>query len=96
VEGALEDDDRRFPGRVAAILTAFSTASTPLLTSMTDFGPSPGTAAISFSASRTGPSYGVTMKQVWVNFSACSLMAATTLGWEWPTFMTAMPPPKSR
>ena len=26
---------------------------------------------------------------VWVNFSAWSLMAATTLGWEWPTFITA-------
>ena len=35
------------------------------------------------------------MKQVWVNFSACSWMAWTTFGWEWPTFMTAMPPAKS-
>ena len=35
------------------------------------------------------------MKQVCVNLSAWALMAATTLGWLWPMFMTAMPPPKS-
>ena len=35
------------------------------------------------------------MKQVWWNFSAWALMAATTLGWQWPMFMTPMPPAKS-
>jgi len=47
------------------------------------------------SASRMAVSYGFTMKQVWVNLSAWALMAATTLGWLWPTFITEMPPPKS-
>src|SRR5690606_4839556 len=41
------------------------------------------------------PSYGATMKQVWVNCSTCALTASTTRGAELPTPVTAMPEPRS-
>ena len=33
---------------------------------------------------------------VWISVAACSAMAATTFGWQWPVLVTAMPEAKSR
>ena len=78
-----------------AILTAFSTASAPELNSALRFSSSPGVRRLSCSATATYPSYGVIMKQVWVNCATCSLTAATTRGALLPIVVTAMPEPKS-
>ncbi len=86
------------PGRpvaARAILTAFSTASAPELTSIERFSCSPGVSRLSCSQTATYPSYGVIMKQVWVNRSTCSVTAATTSGAALPTLVTAMPEPRS-
>ena len=48
-----------------------------------------------FLADPTYPSYGVTMKQVWVKAATCSVTPATTCGAELPTLITAMPEPRS-
>jgi hypothetical protein len=66
-----------------------------LLTKTAFLGKLPGVRRQSLSASRMAVSYGLTMKQVWVNLSAWALMAVTTLEWLWPMFITPMPPPKS-
>ncbi len=76
-------------------MTAFSTASAPLLTRMDRFSWSPGVIRLRFSHTVTYDSYGATMKQVWVNRSACSFTRAATRGFALPTFVTAMPEPKS-
>ena len=55
----------------------------------------PGVRRASSSQTATYPSYGVTMKQVWVNRPACSATRATTRGAALPTETTAMPDPKS-
>ena len=47
-----------------AILTAFSTASAPVVTNMVFFGDGPGARRLSSSASSTAESYGVTITQV--------------------------------
>ncbi len=78
-----------------AIFTAFSTASAPVVRKMVFFGKSPGVMSFSRSARRIYCSYGFTWKQVWVNLPSCSVTAATTFGWQWPVFSTAMPPAKS-
>ena len=78
-----------------AILTAFSTASAPELTSIERFSCSPGVSRLSCSQTATYPSYGVIMKQVWVNAPTCSVTAATTSGAALPTLVTAMPEPRS-
>jgi hypothetical protein len=76
-------------------LTAFSTASAPEFTSIDRFSKLPGVSRLSRSQTSTYPSYGVIMKQVWVNRAACSATAATTGGAALPTEVTAMPEPKS-
>ena len=76
-------------------MTAFSTASAPELNSAERLSWSPGVSALSASATSTYPSYGVIMKQVWVNRSTCSCTAATTCGAALPTVVTAIPEPKS-
>lgn len=48
-----------------------------------------------FSHTATYDSYGATMKQVWVNRSACAFTRAATRGFALPTPVTAMPDPKS-
>src|SRR5215468_12152805 len=78
-----------------AILTAFSTASAPELNSADRFSWSPGVCLASSSHTATYPSYGVTMKQVWVNIATCSRTRSATLGALLPTETTAMPEPKS-
>src|SRR3954449_2527522 len=78
-----------------AILTAFSTGSEPLLNNAERFSWSPGVSRASSSQTATYPSYGVTMKQVWVKASTCSCTAATTRGAALPTLTTAMPAPRS-
>lgn len=50
---------------------------------------------MSCSATATYPSYGVTMKQVWVNSATCVRTASTTRGDELPIVVTAMPEPRS-
>ena len=76
-------------------MTAFSTASAPELNSAERFSCVPGVSSLSFSATATYPSYGVTMKQVWVKSATCSCTASTTRGAALPTEVTAMPEPKS-
>ena len=66
-------------------MTAFSTASAPELTSIDRFSKPPGVSRLSRSHTSTYPSYGVIMKQVWVNRAACSATAATTAGAALPT-----------
>ena len=78
-----------------AILTAFSTASAPELSSAERLSWSPGVRRASSSQTATYSSYGVTMKQVWVNRSACSRIPAATRGALLPTDVTAIPEPKS-
>ena len=55
------------PVACRAILTAFSTASEPELNSADFLAWVPGVSAASCSQTSTYPSYGVIMKQVWVN-----------------------------
>lgn len=50
---------------------------------------------LSVSATATYDSYGVTMKQVWVNSATCARTASTTRGAELPMVVTAMPEPRS-
>jgi hypothetical protein len=76
-------------------LTAFSTASAPELNSAERLSYVPGVRRASSSQTSTYPSYGVTMKQVWVNLAACSATRALTRGAALPTETTAMPDPKS-
>src|SRR3984957_6692654 len=83
------------PVACLAILTAFSTASAPELNSAERFSWSPGVRRASSSQTDTYSSYGVTMKQVWVNRSACSRIPAVTRGALLPTDVTAIPEPKS-
>ncbi len=83
------------PVACRAILTAFSRASAPLLVSRVFFGARPGAIAFNFSHSATYPSYGETLKHVWVNRSSCSAAARTTSGLVWPTLSVPMPPAKS-
>src|SRR3954454_22493634 len=83
------------PVACRAILTAFSTASAPELNSAERFSWSPGVSRASSSQTATYPSYGVTMKQVWVKAATCSCTAATTRGDELPTLSTAIPDPRS-
>ncbi len=78
-----------------AILTAFSTASAPLLTRIERFSWSPGVSRLRASQTLTYDSYGATMKQVCVNRAACSATASATFGLALPTLVTAMPEPKS-
>ena len=63
-----------------AILTAFSTASAPVVKKAVFFGVGPGTSAFSFSASSTKLSYGVTIAQVWVKRSIWPFTASITFG----------------
>ena len=35
------------------------------------------------------------MKSVWTKRAACSWIASTTRGWQWPTLHTPTPPAKS-
>ena len=49
----------------------------------------------SSSQTSTYPSYGVTMKQVWVNCATCCCTRLTTASAALPTDVTAMPEPKS-
>jgi hypothetical protein len=78
-----------------AIFTAFSTASAPELNSADRFSYVPGVSSLSFSATATYSSYGVTMKQVWVKSATCACTASTTRGAALPTDVTAIPEPKS-
>ena len=78
-----------------AILTAFSTASAPELNSADFLAWSPGVSSASCSQTSTYPSYGVTMKQVWVKSASCAEARRTTASAEAPTEVTAMPEPKS-
>ena len=78
-----------------ATLTAFSTASAPELNSAERFSWSPGVSRASSSQTATYPSYGPTMKQVWVKAATWAWTAATTSGAELPTLVTAMPDPRS-
>ena len=78
-----------------AIFTAFSTASAPELNSAERLSCVPGVRLASSSQTSTYPSYGVTMKQVWVNLAACSATRADTRGAALPTETTAIPDPKS-
>src|SRR5436190_7328551 len=78
-----------------AILTAFSTASTPELANIVFTGPSIGTSALSRSASSMYGSFAVTWKQVCVSSSSCRWAAATTSGAVCPTFRTEMPVARS-
>jgi hypothetical protein len=76
-------------------LIAFSTASAPELSSTDRFSWLPGVRRASSSQTATYSSYGVTMKQVWVNRAACALTRSTTRGAALPADTTAMPEPKS-
>ena len=78
-----------------AILTAFSTASAPELNSAERLSWLPGVCSASFSHTATYPSYGVTMKQVWVNWPAWCCTRSARRGALFPTEVTAMPEPKS-
>src|SRR6266851_1636744 len=75
-----------------AILTAFSTASAPLLKKMAFLGKSPGASLTMRSANSTYGSYIITLKQVCVNLAACSAMARVTSGRACPIFIAPMPP----
>ena len=55
----------------------------------------PGVRRASSSQTSTYPSYGVTMKQVWVNCATCCCTRLTTASAALPTDATAMPEPKS-
>src|SRR5215475_2226484 len=83
------------PVACLAILTAFSTASAPELNNADRLSYSPGVSLFSCSHTSTYPSYGVTMKQVWVNCATCSVTLVTTSSALLPTEVTAMPDPKS-
>src|SRR3954452_24679866 len=83
------------PVATRAIFTAFSTASAPELNSADFLAWSPGVSSASATHTSTYPSYGVTMKQVWVNAAACSCTRETTDGAALPTVVTAMPEPRS-
>ena len=76
-------------------MTAFSTASAPELNSTVRLSWVPGVSRLSSSATRTYPSYGVTMKQVCVNACTWAATASATRGLALPTVVTAMPDPKS-
>ena len=78
-----------------AILIVFSTASAPVVTKIAFLGVGPGASRLSFSASSTATSYGVTIRQVWLNASSCAATAACTFGCRCPVLSTAMPPAKS-
>ena len=78
-----------------AILTAFSTASAPELNNTDFLACVPGVSRFSASHTATYPSYGVTMKQVWVNDATWADTLATTESAALPTLTTAMPEPKS-
>jgi hypothetical protein len=78
-----------------AILTAFSTASAPLLNNADLFACVPGVRAPSSAQTSTYPSYGVIMKQVWVNARTCSTTRPVTSGAALPTLVTAMPEARS-
>jgi hypothetical protein len=78
-----------------AIFTAFSTASAPELNSAARLANPPGVRSINCSQTATYDSYGVTMKQVWVNRSTWARTASTTRGAALPTLVTAMPEAKS-
>ena len=74
-----------------AILTAFSTASAPELNRADFFAWSPGVSSASASHTSTYPSYGATMKHVWVNAATWSVTRRTTSGALLPTLVTAIP-----
>jgi hypothetical protein len=76
-------------------LTAFSTASAPELNRAERLSYVPGVRRASSSQTSTYPSYGVTMKQVWVNWATCACTRSTTALAALPTEVTAMPEPKS-
>ncbi len=78
-----------------AILTAFSTASAPLFSRADFFSWSPGVSSASSSHTSTYPSYGVTMKHVWVNARTWSTTRSTTCGAALPTLATAIPEARS-
>ena len=77
-------------------MTAFSIASAPLLTNSVFLANVPGDNLARRSASETYDSYGRTEKHMCEKRSACACTAATTDGTAWPTFITPMPPAKSR
>src|SRR4030042_6465196 len=90
---------QRIPGRLVkylAILTAFSTASAPLLTNMVFMGDLEETSSFSSLAKAIYGSYIWTIKQVCRYFPAWSRMASTTSSGQCPTLSTPMPPEKSR
>src|SRR5918999_2739619 len=85
------------PVAARAILTAFSTASAPELTSAERCSPAPhGESSARRRQTSTYGSYVPTIAHWWRYRSACSLMASTTAGWRWPTFWQPIPPAKSR
>ena len=55
----------------------------------------PGVLRFSSSQTSTYPSYGVTMKQVWVNCATCAWTRSATRAAAFPTDVTAIPEPKS-
>src|SRR5580693_3222926 len=83
------------PVACRATLIAFSTASAPEFSSTDRFSCVPGVRRPSSSHTVTYSSYGVTMKQVWVNWATCALTRSTTRGAALPAETTAMPDPKS-
>ncbi len=62
---------------------------------MVRFGVVPGAFSFMRAASLMYDSQGKTLMEVWAKRSICAWAAATTLGCEWPTFITPMPPAKS-
>ena len=62
---------------------------------MLRLGVGPGAFSFSRAASLMYESQGKTLMDVCAKRSICPRAAATTLGWEWPTFITPMPPAKS-
>jgi hypothetical protein len=83
------------PVCLRAILTPFSTASAPELTSTLFLAKAPGVCSARSSATRTYSSYGVIVKSVWSTSPSCSRAAATTVSTVCPTVVTPMPAPRS-
>src|SRR3984893_15456083 len=83
------------PVKARAILTAFSTASAPVLKKIAFLSAFSGATSQRRSARRRYDSYITTWKDVWVARSSWARTASMTWGWAWPTFITPMPPTKS-
>ncbi len=78
-----------------ASLTAPSTASAPLLERKKQSNPS-GTIVRSSFASSSNGWWKMMLACPCRSFAACSWMAWTTFGWQWPVLVTPMPEVKSR